>query len=107
MPSSSSALPSASHFLSVFALALIGFDFLRNSSSPEEAVAEIAARLARLETPTLPVNFADSKWPGSGVVGLEFSGVGIGVISVEVPPLCGTTCGPDHKVLMLALLVVL
>lgn len=43
------------------------------------------AFLVRLDGPILPPRFPEIRWFASGVPGLEFSGVGIGVTSVEVP----------------------
>ena len=63
------------------------FPFLRDSSSPEEAVADVAALLARLDGPPFLPRFEEIKWLGKGVVGRELSGVGSGVASVDVPSL--------------------
>lgn len=51
----------------------------------------------RLEGPPLPPRFADIRWLGIGVLGREFSGVGIGVTSVEVPLLYEAFCSPTYN----------
>ena len=51
--------------------------------------AEVAAFRARREVLPLGPDFPESRWfAASGVEGLEVSGVGIGVASVEVILLC-------------------
>ena len=89
MPSSSSAIPSGPHFLPFLAVFFCGLTrFL--ASSPEDwlaadRAAAAAAFFARL----------DVRGPGEpdpmfkGVAGLDVSGVGIGVTSVEVVLLVG------------------
>ncbi len=54
-------MPSAFHFLCVFNLPLTCTDFLRSSSSPDDAVAELATFLARLEAPILTPGLTDKR----------------------------------------------
>ena len=78
-------MPSASHRRSCFPLAF-PTDF---SFGPSATVGfPEAAFLALLDVPPL-VAFADSKWPLSGVLGREVSGVDVGVASVEGAALLG------------------
>lgn len=75
MSLSSSANPSASHFLPFFATApLFALDFFECDSSPEEACAEVAFAALRALLEPLPPGppFPISKWP-AGVVGRELS----------------------------------
>lgn len=78
-------MPSASHRRSCFPLAF-PTDFSFKLSTADDFPE--AAFLALLEVPPLPT-FADSKWPLSGVLGREVSGVDVGVASVEGAALLG------------------
>ena len=73
-------------------MVLVGFDLLLDSSSPEVALVVLSAAFFCLREPFGP-DFAESRWPARGVVGLEVSGVGIGVVSVEVVLLCNALFG--------------
>lgn len=78
-------MPSASHRRNCFPLAFPTDFSLKPSTAdgfPE------AAFLALLDVPPLTA-FADSKWPLSGVLGREVSGVDVGVVSVEGAALVG------------------
>lgn len=54
----------------------------REASSPDEALEVLAAFFALLDNPLGPV-LADNRWLSAGVLGLEVSGVGMGVVCVE------------------------
>ena len=90
-------MPPASHFRNVFALGFVIFTFRCSSSSPEETFAEDAAFLALLETPFLFFGLGDNEGLRSGVAGLELSGVGIGVTSVDGSLLWNVCCDSKEK----------
>ena len=84
-------MPSASHLLIFFVVVFVGFDLLLDTSSPEDAFADAADFLALRDAPFGP-NLVDNRLFAMGVLGLEVSGVGIGVTSVDDPLVFGVFC---------------
>ena len=74
-------------------MVFVCFDLPLDNSSPEDTFADAAIFLALREAPFGP-SLADNRLLAKGVDGLEVSGVGIGVTSVDDPLVFGVCCWP-------------